>query len=52
MQTNTVEFMFSSADTAESGEDATFLGWYGKTEAFSRNLAEAYREGTQDQRCP
>lgn len=48
MQTNTVEFMFSSADTAESGEDATFLGWYGKTEAFSRNLAEAYREGTQE----
>ena len=42
--------MFSFADTAETGEDPTFLGWYGKTGAFSRNLteAQAYREATQE----
>lgn len=50
METNTIEFMFSFADTAEPGEDSTFLGWSGKTEAFSRKLSEAqaYREGTQE----
>jgi hypothetical protein len=50
METNAVKFMFSFADTAEPGEDPTFLGWYGIREAFSRNLSEAqaYREGTRE----
>lgn len=50
MKTNTVESVFSFADTAEPGEDPTFLGCCGETEAFSRKLSEAqaYREGTQE----
>lgn len=50
METNTVGFIFSFADTAKPGEDSVFLGRFGKTEDFSRNLSEAqaYREGTQE----